>query len=193
MKTINVELRSLQPLLMHNPQGVDPTHPLVIEKKKLTDKPSKQKTPADVEQIDWLDYQLSIYHSDTCGVYVPDVAILGVIRAGAAAQRNGEKVKAGVDVSETEVPLIYTGPRAVRDLYDQRFSDRRPVGVNDSRVMRVRPRFNEWTLRFNLVVDEKVIDPNKVQEATELGGLQKGILDYRPRFGRYEVVSWQVA
>jgi hypothetical protein len=190
MKTINVELRGLQPLLMHNPRGVDPTDPLVIQKKTLTDKPAKKKTPDDLLQIDWLDYQLSIYHNDSIGAYVPDVAVVGVIRAGATEQRNGTKVQAGVDVSETEVPLIYDGPRTIRDLYEQRFADRRPVGVNDARVMRVRPRFNQWELRFRLFVDESVIDPGKVREATELAGLRKGLLDYRPRFGRFEVTAW---
>lgn len=192
MTTITVEIKGIQPLFMHSPAGVDPTNPLVKEKKALTSKPAKKKTDADLAQIDWLDFQLAIYCNGD-GPYVPDTAVLGVLRAGATDQRNGTKVEAGVDLRETEIPLIFDGPKTVRDLYDQRFVDRRPVGVQDARVMRVRPRFNEWGLRFTLVVDESVINPDEVKAALEFGGARKGLLDHRPRFGRFEIVSWKVA
>lgn len=192
MKRVNVEVRGIQPLLMHSPQGVDPTHPLVREKKALTSKPPKKKTDADHETVDWLDYQLAIYFNGK-HVYVPDTAIMGTLRAGAAEASNGKNVLAGVDIAELEVPLIYEGPQTVRELYDQRFVDRRPAGVQKARVMRVRPRFNVWALRFSLVVDEAVIALDKVRTSLEVAGLRKGLLDHRPRFGRFEVTSWKEA
>lgn len=192
MKKVNIEVRGIQPLLMHSPQGVDPTHPLVRQMKAITSKGSKKKSDADLAEQDWLEYQLALYWNGQF-VYVPDTAVLGTINAGAKENRRGLEVKAGVDVVESEVPLIYDGPRTPQELYEKRFVDRRPAGVQKARVMRVRPRFNVWALRFQLVIDDNVMNPGDVKTALEIAGLRKGLLDHRPRFGRFEVASWKEA
>jgi hypothetical protein len=192
MKTFEVQIKGIQPLLMHSPAGVDPTNPLRRQIKAITDKGSKKKTEADLEHQDWIEYQLALYLNES-GPYVPDTAILGAIRDGAKENRRGKEVQAGVDIAEIEIPLVYDGPRTARELYDQRFVDRRPAGVQKARVMRVRPRFNAWTLRFRLIINNKVMNPRDLREALEVAGLRKGLLDHRPRFGRFEIVSWKEA
>lgn len=192
MKSIDVEIRGLQPILMHSPQGIDPTHPLVLKMKEITSKGSKKKSAADLVEQDWLEFQLSIYWNGEF-VYVPDTAILGTIRAGAAENRRGREVQAGVDIADQEVPLIYDGPKTLKELYEKRFVDRRPAGVQKARVMRVRARFNQWNLRFRLLVDDAVMNVGDARKALEIAGLRKGLLDHRPRFGRFEVVSWKEA
>lgn len=192
MQTFDVHVRGIQPLMMHSPQGIDPTHPLVREMKAITSKGSKKKSDSDLAQQDWLEFQLALYWNGAA-VYVPDTAILGAIRDGAKENRRGREVQAGVDILETEVPLIYEGPKTPRELYEARFVDRRPAGIQKARVMRVRPRFNAWGLQFRLIVDDGVMNPGDARQALDLAGARKGLLDHRPRFGRFEVVSWKEA
>jgi hypothetical protein len=192
MKTIEVRIESLQPMLQHSPRGVDPTDPLVRQLKAITSKGSKKKSETDLEEQDWLEFQLALYWNGEC-VYVPDSAILGSIRGGARVNRRGREVEAGVDIEAADIPLEYEGPRTPRELYDARFVDRRRVGIQKASVMRVRPRFNAWALAFRLLVDDEVINVSDVKSAVQLAGQRVGLLDHRPRFGRFDVVSWKEA
>jgi hypothetical protein len=192
MKTIDVELRGIQPMLQHSPRGVDPTDPLVREMKAITSQGTRKKSEADLEKQDWLEFQINLYWNGKF-VYVPDRSVIGTIRSGAKHNRRGRAVDAGVDVEAEDVPLLYEGPRDPRELYEARFVDRRPVGVQQARVMRVRPRFDQWALRFRLLVDESIVNISDVRTALELGGQRDGIGDHRPRFGRFEVTQWLMA
>jgi hypothetical protein len=189
-KAVDTELGSLQPMLQHSPRGVDPTDPLVRKMREITSKGSKKKSEADLAEQDWLEFQLALYWNGKY-VYVPDTAIMGMIRDGARQNRRGREVQSGVDVVGEEIPLIYDGPKTPRELYDARFVDRRPAGIMKARVMRVRPRFNDWRLKFRLLIDDNVLNVGDVKAALEIGAAQKGLLDHRPRFGRCEVKSWK--
>jgi len=190
MKVIEVEIKGLQPLLMHSSASVDPTNPLVRRIKELTGKGAKKRTSADDEEIDRLSFMLALYH-DGERVFVPDMAVLGTIRDAARKVRMGKESEAAVDVLETAIPLIFDGPQSPDELYEKRFVDRRPAGVQKARVMRVRPRFNAWGLRFTLIVDERILDLRRVRSALDYAGERIGLLDFRPRFGRFEVTGWK--
>lgn len=191
MKKFAVTTRGIQPLLMKSARGIDPTDPMVKQIKSFTSKKTK-KTDSDLLEIDRLDFLISLYWNGQY-VYVPDVNILGSLRDGAKANRRGREVQAGVDVLEIEVPLLYDGPKTPEELYTQKWVDRRSISNAGSggRVMRTRPRFNQWGLSFTLVIDEHVASPDDMKAALEHAGLRCGIGDYRPRFGRYEVTGWK--
>lgn len=192
MKTVTCRIEGITPLLHHAATGLDPTHPLKKEAAKITAKRGQKKTDAELAALDWIDFQLSIYHNGDAP-FVPGLNVEAVIRAGATAQRKGKDVLAGVAVMEDEIPLIYEGPRGVRDLYDAGFVDRRRATVQRQGVMRTRPIFRRWALEFTAMVDDKIVNVEAVREATEYAGMRVGLLDFRPRFGRFQVVSWRVA
>ncbi len=193
VRTFKVELRGKQPLIMKSARSVDPTDQLVKQVKAITSKKTK-KTDADLVVLDRLEFELGLYHNES-GPYIPDVNIVGAIRDGAKVNRRGREIQAGLDVVESEVPLMYDGPRDVDGLYEGRFADRRMIKNKGSggAVMRVRPRFNAWGLKFTLAVDDEVISPEHVREALMVAGSRVGLCDFRPRFGRFEVVSWAKA
>jgi hypothetical protein len=192
MKTVSVGVRGVQPLLMKSSRGIDPTDPMVKQMRAITSK--RKKTDADLLELDRLEFLVGLYWNGSA-VYIPDVNIVGTIRDGAKANRRGREIQAGVDVQEVEVPLVYDGPKTPEALYEARWVDRRAVrnkGTGGA-VMRVRPRFNEWALRFTLVVDNHIADPKDVKAALEHAGLRNGLGDFRPRFGRFEVTAWKEA
>jgi hypothetical protein len=87
--------------------------------------------------------------------------------------------------------LQFQGPRTPDELYgDARFVSVIGVRVQRNRVMRTRPRFPEWSLRFTLQVITDVINSENVKMALETAGLYIGIGDYRPRYGRFRIRRW---
>jgi hypothetical protein len=46
-------------------------------------------------------------------------------------------------------------------------------------------------MTFYLTVDTRVIDIDDVQTAVENAGRLKGLGDYRPRYGRFEVAKFE--
>lgn len=192
MKRVRVTIQGLQPLLMKSGRSVDPTDPLVKQMRTVTGKQAKKRTDSDLETLDRLEFELGLYWNDTC-VYVPDVNVLGTIRDGAKANRRGREVQAGVDIVESEIPLLYEGPQTPDGLYEARWADRRMVknkGTGGA-VMRVRPRFNKWALAFTLLIDPNVMSVKDVRASLEHAGLRVGLGDFRPRFGRFEVAEWK--
>lgn len=84
------------------------------------------------------------------------------------------------------------------DLPAKRFDvDARPVVIpaTKGRVMRYRPRFNDWGARFLLHVDESLLSPEMAHQLLNEAGQSIGIGDYRPEkrgpFGRFRVVEWK--
>jgi hypothetical protein len=191
VKKIKVKIEGIQPLLMHSAAGVDARNPIAVRIKEITSKGSKKRTSTDDELLDRLSYELSLYHNGD-HVFIPDSALVGMIRDGAKSMRAGKEVSAGVDVEETEVPLLYDGPKDIDGLYEKGYSDRRAVVVNRARIMRIRGRFNKWSAAFTILLDENVMDERKLRKALEHAGLKVGLLDYRPRFGRFVVKDWKV-
>jgi hypothetical protein len=60
--------------------------------------------------------------------------------------------------------------------------------------MRHRARFNEWSGKVSLRVNEKIIDDQLVRQLLNEGGEQIGIGDFRPEkggpFGTFGIVLW---
>jgi len=72
--------------------------------------------------------------------------------------------------------------------------DSRPVRIQRARVMRHRPLLPEWRLRFTLqVLDSGAVPTETLQAILARAGETIGIGDYRPRFGRFRVVSFEPA
>lgn len=75
--------------------------------------------------------------------------------------------------------------------------DSRPVTIpaTKGRVMRHRPRFDDWSATFFVRVNETLLPPDFVQQLLTEGGQQIGIGDYRPEksgpFGTFNVVLWK--
>ena len=68
------------------------------------------------------------------------------------------------------------------------FQDQRMVVVGRARVTRTRPIFHEWGLELTVSYDPEIVDREHVIEAMQTAGRFVGLGDYRPKFGRFEVV-----
>ncbi|BCV23328.1 hypothetical protein [Gelria sp. Kuro-4] len=187
-ESIQVRINGISPLLMHSPAGVNPTHPLVKEIKKITSKPAKKKTDVDTLLLMDLEFRLNMYYDEELGPYIPADMLEAALRNGARRTRKGKSAEAGVVIEPDRIKLIYDGPRKIDELVTlPEFRDVRSVAVKQSRTLRCRPRFNKWGLQFTINYLPLLINREDVIEALILAGQQCAIGDNRPRYGRFNV------
>jgi len=195
MKRISAEIKAMDgvPMLMNSWFGIDPKNEIVRKIAELRETPSKKRTEEILDEIDELSWRLSLYYDKELGPYTPAETVEAVIRAGAKIQRKGQQAMASILVEPAQIPIMYDGPRDIDEMYqDPRFIDRRPVkaGTSGGMAMGVRPRFEDWRLSFDIVFMEKQLDTNNIRKFLE-NAQMKGIGSYRPRFGRFEIVSFE--
>lgn len=70
-------------------------------------------------------------------------------------------------------------------------ADQRTVVVNRGRVVRLRPRFNDWALSFIIEIMNDEMPVEVVKGALDDAGREGGLGDYRPRFGRFIVTLFE--
>lgn len=187
MQVLEVKLVGISPLLMHNGRLADPRNPIVQKMAEITDRKrgAQKKTEADYEKLAEYEFEGGLYwDNDANAPYVPAENIESAIASAASYGKRGNYL-AGL-VVETAV-FTYEGPRDIGGLYNNRnHCDQRMVVVNRGRVLRTRPRFPKWGL--DLVIQYDGIDTNDLLLTIEEAG-RRGICDYTPKFGRFELVS----
>jgi len=192
MKTIHFKIRGLTPLLMHADVGLDPFHPLSVEIREITAKGTKKRTEQDQKRLAFLEWQQGLYWSEELrGPYIPARNLHTALRDGARLQRAGKDVVRYVIVEPDEIRLDYqpNGQESPLKLYAAGFHDLRGARTSGGgKVLRSRPLFNRWGMEVDVHYDEDHIKTESVRQSLAAAGKYCGIGDYRPYFGRFEVV-----
>lgn len=190
MKTVEVEVGGSTALLINRfkeQSEVDvASH---ITKSSTKSGTNKYGTPR--EQATNAAYQ------DKEKMWVPSTWISGALKhVSADYKMKGTKrtIKSviGGAVVPTEEKLFFKEKFTIKDFE----VDSRPVVVNRARIMRHRPRLENWTLKFSLLVDDSLIDVDTLHELVIDAGNRAGLGDFRPPkggpFGRFKVTSWKI-
>jgi len=73
------------------------------------------------------------------------------------------------------------------------YLDMRPVVIQRARVVRLRPCFKSgWKLEFTINVIDDELPSGILQDVLVLAGKTVGVGDYRPKFGRFSVMHFEV-
>lgn len=134
-------------------------------------------------------------------LYHPGAAIARLLReAGANHKIKGSRksvkyaVPGAVIVLDDTIALLHPETNEPLDDYEV---DSRPVVIpaTKGRVMRHRPRVDEWAMEFQLEIDEDLLPPEFVCQLLTEGGKKLGLGDFRPEkggpFGRFNVTLWK--
>jgi hypothetical protein len=172
-----IRIEGTAPLLMHAPNG--------LGEKKL----AKGVIPSAEEEC-----EAALYRNADGQIVVPARCIEGsFVKAGSSKVAAGQGKKtykqfilAGTQVAPEE-PLLISEKYTI---------DSRRCVIARAGIIRRRPRFEKWAVEFDL----KVFDPYLLQEGMttqlreilENAGALVGLLDYRPRFGRFIVTKFDV-
>jgi hypothetical protein len=191
METISFHLKGTAPTLMQSERLANPLDALAKQLKTVTSK--RKKTDADYEEIARIKFMGSLYWDEKLGPFWPGQNIDRMFLDAAKLSKRGMDVKRAFMTLDDRVPLIYDGPRTPDALYAMRdrFVDERSVVVQKSRIMMTRPIFREWEVKFEAAFDPEVIDRADVAGFAKTAGQMIGLSTYRPRFGRFQVVSFE--
>ena len=192
MKKLQVTWKGLTPLIMHSCQCVNPLHPITKELKKYTSK--RKKTDEDIVKIGDLEWEGGLYWKDGLGLYVPSENIEATIRNGAKANKKGKDVEKFVAVETMYVPLSYGQDLTKEQLKaDLKYRDVRIMTVNRAKILRTRPRFDTWSVTFELSFNEEKIDIEELINAMEFAGQYVGLCDSRPKYGKFTTIITEIA
>jgi hypothetical protein len=171
-----VKIIGTKPLLMCAPVGIG-------------DKPTMRRG----EHLDpKAEAEMRLYKDPQGQVVIPSVNIKACIRdAGRNYRIRGRKstfatvIKAAIDIKPFPyVPLIYKKEWVV---------DIRPVVVQGNRILRARPRFDEWALEFKVINnDPTIIHTDTLQKILADAGKYYGLGDFRPEFGCFTVEEFKL-
>lgn len=188
-----------RPLMMHNGRGSSPVDPYAKATKKISSK--RNKTDDDYMEMNRLSFESSLYfdpvlkpyadnsNGNGIGPYLPAQNLFKSIIEGAKITKQGKNVERGVVACDFMLPLIYRGPRNVKELWGNGESahvDIRPVRVERNKVDRCRAIFPEWTVEAEFIIDPKIIDYEQFVEIVKTAGQMIGVGDYRLLYGRYD-------
>ncbi len=187
MQELHFHIRGVAPMIHHNAILSDPLAPIVREIQTFTSK--RKKTIEDHEEIARLEWNGSLYLHPKKGPVVPAQNIERMLRDAAVKSKMGKQVQAGLRVIE-DWPVIYKGPRDPAKMWETgKFRNRASCKVGQQRVIRTRPCWDEWELKFSVQYDEELLEPKQVSDFVALAGRIVGLGDWRPKHGRFEVVA----
>ncbi len=187
MKNLQVTWKGITPLIMHSCQCVNPLHPISKEIRKLNGKPRGQKlTEEELEKLSDLEWEAGCYWQDGLGLYIPGENIEATLRNGGKSFKKGKDFEKYVSVTDLYIPLDYGENLSKEELIKRyEYRDTRPMVVSRARILRTRPRFNQWKITFNLMYDEEKIDLDTIVNAMEVAGSYVGLCDSRPKYGKF--------
>ena len=146
-----------------------------------------KKPPA--EQAEYAAYRIP----GSKELYIPGVAIQRAL-VGAAAFSKG---KGRASLQKVTAACLIVLPEYVGLGTDKYKIDSRPVVMpaTKGRVMRHRPRLDNWKVTFGLEWDETLMSEEQVKRITEDMGSRVGLLEFRPSckgpYGRSKLVKWE--
>jgi hypothetical protein len=170
-----VKIVGTKPLLMHAPVDIG-------------DKPKLRRG----EHLDpKVEAEKYLYKDPLGNIVIPSINIKACIReAGRNYKIAGRRttfasmIRAGIDIKPYPyVPLIHNG--WVVDI--------RPVVVaSRGRILRARPRFDNWALEFEVINnDPTIIHEDILKQILIDGGKYYGLGDFRPEFGTFRVEKFE--
>lgn len=195
MTTCKVKIEGTRPLLMHNGRLADPLDPATKSLSAAAKK--KSKSDDEIADVSRLEFEGSLYIDDKSGPYLPVDNLQAMLVEGARKRKLGKEFESLVEVVVPETGpegyrLEYKGPRDPKGLWSAKMYLRKQARVGQSRVMRTRPRFKDWSCSFEIEILEDGPDAEHVQRALTDAGRLIGIGDWSPRYGRFEVTEFKV-
>ena len=156
-----------------------------IGMKKATRMKTRTKKEAEKE-ADKLAYKKS-----NGELYIPSEAIKGSLVGAASYKKIGKYaakpiIAAGVQMSPEKIGL---GIKTYN-------LDIRTVVIQRNRVVKIRPKIENWKAKFDIEYDETLIgNPQMIREILEEAGKRVGLLDFRPQktgnFGKFKITKWE--
>ena len=175
----------MAPLLMHNGQLADPLNQW---SKKISEVSAvRKKTETNYNDLAEFEFHGSLYTKDN-KVIIPAEMLEASIVNGAKKFKKGGTFKAAMYVEDHA--FLNFGENIKADKLwkkKEKYSSRASARVGTNRVIRTRPKFDNWSVSFTIAYDSTLINKEDLEKALENAGALYGLGDWRPRYGRFKV------
>jgi hypothetical protein len=191
MKTVEFTIKSISPMLMHSDRTANPLNEYTKKLKALTGK--RKKTDDDHAAIAKLEFIASCYYNKN-GWYIPAANFEAMLLASAKHFKLGTTVKQALLVPDDAIFDFNDRKLSPEDIFSiDDYVDTRTVKVGTSKTMRTRPIFHEYEVTFACWLDTDKMNVEQLKQIVENAGRYVGLGDYRPRYGRFEVIKTEVS
>jgi len=172
---------------MHSGQMVDPQNHFAKELNKFKGK--RAKTESDLEMMSKIEFAAGLYKNSKNEIVLPVHVLDATLIAGAKKFKLGPQAKAGIFVESDSILEFRDKGQPDEFLYENGYIHRVNVKIGQAKIMRTRPIFEEWSATLNINFDETIIDKDEILKLISKAGEVVGLCDWRPRFGRFEIVE----
>lgn len=184
---MKLRLRGASPMIEHNGQTANPLNKYARQLKAVSGK--RNKTDEDFEKMAKIEFNAGWYLGPKGEYVLPAHNIEACMLEGAKKNKNGRLVQGGAFVVD-DPPLTFPGSDKTTDeLWDGGLHALMvSVRVQRNRVMRTRPLIPAgWTSDIVVRYDPAIVQPEVIKQALEVAGLERGLGDWRPKYGRFTV------
>jgi hypothetical protein len=189
MKTVKFTIESISPMLMHSDRTANPLNPHTKALKAITGK--RKKTDDDHYEIAKLEFIASCYFNSRW--HIPAANFEAMLLASAKHFKLGTTIKQALLVPDDAEFIFSDSKLKPEDLFRiDEYVDQRTVKVGTAKTIRTRPIFNSYKVKFTCWLDTDKMNLEQLQQIVENAGKYVGLGDYRPRYGRFEVVKMEV-
>ncbi len=175
IETVKCTIKGISPLLMH-------AFP-------MTELPRGWEKLPPAEQAAFAEYR----DPDTKKLYVPGIALQRCFIAGATYSKG----KGRASLQKPVAACLMVSPERIELKPQKYIVDSRPVVIpaTKGRIIRHRPRIEEWELKFEIEYDNELLTGEEIRQVVDDSGKRVGLLDFRPAnkgpFGRFIVTEWK--
>lgn len=187
MQQRKYQIKGVAPLLMHAPKTVDPLSPEARAMKKISAK--KTKTEDDHAEMMRIEFLAGLYWRKDVGFFLPGDMIAAALKQAARLTKKGKDFERYAVIFEPFLPFRFGGDTTLKtpeQVFEHGgYVDRRDVKVGAARVIRTRPRFDQWSTEFVVGFESSKINAEDIDGFVASAGQYIGLGDKRPSFGRF--------
>jgi hypothetical protein len=129
---------------------------------------------------------------------IPAANILACLTAGGKFFKAGKNKVTTLKSSLVPAAVTILGGAFLKLKHKQPWSvDARPVRIpaTGGRITRFRPRFDDWSLEWEMLVDDDIFNESLTRQIVDAAGKRCGLGDFRPNcrgpFGKFRVDKWK--
>lgn len=179
MQIIDVKIKGNTPLLQHR-------FPMLG-----ADAPGKKRSGVP----DWeAEGENSLYKDEKGKIYQPAKHLESALKEAAKSFKISGK--RGATYSKLIASTVEVKPDVIYHKITKYEIDAQAVTVQKARIIRYRPRFDNWELEFEIISQDEQLPVEIIKQVLDHAGLYVGIGDYRPgrggKYGKFMVTKFEV-
>ena len=185
LKKYSVTIQGITPLIMHCDKLCNPINPITKKMKEISS--LRKKTDEHHLAMARIEWEAGLHWDDDIGLYMPSKCLRACIQASARKYKLGKCIK-GLNLEDVlGTPILGYEKKTIEQLWNAKTKSGSPqhlfcesVVVNRGRIMRTRPIFNTWGVKFNLFLQIELLTEQQLRQIMDTAGFEYGLCELRP-------------